>query len=368
MNTPSTSRRKQTGLSLIELMVAMVIGLIISLSVFGVLQNYEGRKRTTTSVNDINQSGNYAIFMVDKLLRSAGTGIVQLGGSIGCSLSAPNIPITLGNSTPFPNLQVSRLIPALIVPGAGANNSDAIIIMGGNSGFSETPTALSANSASAELSLSNTLGFSANDLILLTHGRASDGNCMLTKAAPGPNNPTATKITIVSTYGNPGTNYKASNNPDTSANALSLGNSTDNPPNFLVIGANNNVLSVYDLLSATDTPLSEGVQGMYALYGVSNDDGSITWTKAIGNYSPANLGTTDGRRRLLSIKAIRIGLILRTSLLEKEEVAPEAVSVFGNLGSDLTISQELSGEALRYRYRTLESTIPLRNLLNVSNN
>lgn len=107
---------------------------------------------------------------------------------------------------------------------------------------------------------------------------------------------------------------------------------------------------------------------MYALYGVSNDDGSITWTKASGNYSPANLGTTDGRRLLLSIKAIRIGLILRTSLLEKEEVAPETVSVFGDLGEDLTISQEFSGEALRYRYRTLESTIPLRNLLNVSSN
>lgn len=81
--------RHQSGLSLVELMVAMVIGLIVSLAVFSVLQTFEGRKRSTTSVNDIDQAGNYALYTLDKLLRSAGSGLSQSDGAMfGCTLSA----------------------------------------------------------------------------------------------------------------------------------------------------------------------------------------------------------------------------------------------------------------------------------------
>jgi type IV pilus assembly protein PilW len=43
---------KQTGMTLIELMVAMVIGLGITLAISSVLIASENHKRTTTSTND----------------------------------------------------------------------------------------------------------------------------------------------------------------------------------------------------------------------------------------------------------------------------------------------------------------------------
>src|SRR5450830_1206747 len=80
---------KQAGVTLIELMVVLVIGLVVSLAIFGVMTASEGRKRTTTSVNDIDQSANYGLYQMDKLIRSAGTGFTQAyTQTYGCELLA----------------------------------------------------------------------------------------------------------------------------------------------------------------------------------------------------------------------------------------------------------------------------------------
>ena len=72
-------RARQQGVTLIELMVTLLIGSILSLAVFGVLSISESRKRTTMSVNDTTQAGNYALYAIDKWVRSAGSGIAQSG-------------------------------------------------------------------------------------------------------------------------------------------------------------------------------------------------------------------------------------------------------------------------------------------------
>ena len=83
------SKRTQIGFSLIELMVVVVITLLMSLAVFGVLSTSESKKRTATSVNDIDQAGAYAMYVMEKQIRSAGSGLH--GGSAtdyGCQLEA----------------------------------------------------------------------------------------------------------------------------------------------------------------------------------------------------------------------------------------------------------------------------------------
>jgi Tfp pilus assembly protein FimT len=45
-------QRRQRGFSLIELMVALVIGMVLTLAVFALLAAWEGRKRITTGLND----------------------------------------------------------------------------------------------------------------------------------------------------------------------------------------------------------------------------------------------------------------------------------------------------------------------------
>src|ERR1700760_1856608 len=80
--------RTETGHTLIELLVAMIIGLALVLGAFQVMATFEGHKRTTTALNDSLQSGNYGLWQLDVLSRSAGTGITQMDKyATGCPLN-----------------------------------------------------------------------------------------------------------------------------------------------------------------------------------------------------------------------------------------------------------------------------------------
>ncbi len=57
------------GHTLIELMVAIVIGMILVIAAFSVMATFEGGKRTTTAMNDALQSGNFGLYEIDKLVR-----------------------------------------------------------------------------------------------------------------------------------------------------------------------------------------------------------------------------------------------------------------------------------------------------------
>jgi type IV pilus assembly protein PilW len=159
-----------------------------------------------------------------------------------------------------------------------------------------------------------------------------------------------------------------------SAVAIDLGNPSGRAPSFMLVGVgDNDVLYSYDLLQASGTPLqaqAEGVFELHALYGVDADgDGKVdAWVSpATGNYSLAALsaGNATAASRLAQIKAVRIGLILRTSLAEKTAVTTSALALFSDLG-DLAYSRALAGDEQHYRYRTMETIVPVRNNLLVS--
>ena len=72
-----SARRRARGFSLVELMVSMVIGLVLTMAITVVLVRSESSKRSTTSVNDINQTAAYVTYVMDRHLRSAGSGFAQ---------------------------------------------------------------------------------------------------------------------------------------------------------------------------------------------------------------------------------------------------------------------------------------------------
>lgn len=162
---------------------------------------------------------------------------------------------------------------------------------------------------------------------------------------------------------------------------INLGNIVGgNPPTFLVLGVgDNNTLFGFDLLQNQNPisgttqmpfPVADGVFEMHALYGVDSDNnGTVdTWTQASGNFTPANLmaGTAAALIRLKSIKAVRIGLIMRTSTLEKDDVAPASLTLFPDLASSVQLTRTFASGEKKYRYRTVETTIPLRNQIMLS--
>ena len=382
----ATRRATQRGLSLIELMVAMLISLVLSLAIFGVLASAEGLKRTTTSVNDINQTGNYAMYTIDKWVRSAGSGFAQSAPyAFGCTVYASRsgtqiLPAGAAAPAPFNAINTTgtvgafRLAPILIAPGqttpsvSGAA-SDALIVMAGSAGHGEAAVDFSDLSTASELKLTNTVSFKANDVVLVANTQGAAGTlspCMVQQVSAV----AGKTLSLAGAYANGSIGSESLAAMPLESAAINLGNVVDrNPPTFLMVGVGaDNTLFSYDLLQTTAAPLlpiAAGVFEMHALYGVDNDnDGTIdNWVDPSSSttYTLAALmaGDQTAASLLQSIKAVRVGLITRTSLPERTSVAPETLTLFSDVG--LTHTRTLTAAERVYRYRTIESTIPIRN-------
>ena len=383
------------GMTLIELMVALLIGMILTLAVFTVMATFEGKRRTLNSNADLDQAGTLAMFQLDRWVRSAGTGFAQANAyAYGCVLYAAKsnsrlLPVSGTLAAPFASVNpgsagVFRLAPLLILPdqttpGVSGKTSDALVLMSAGAGNGNVPTAFSAAAASSLLTLINTVPFSASDLVLLADKQPTSAGvvspCLLTQAGTGVSGGATTTMALGGNWYQSTidtrsvTDYK----DPTSAVAIDLGNpaSTGLEPSFQLVGVgDHNTLYSYDLLKVTDTPLqgrAQGVFEMHALYGVdTNNDGLVdTWVSpSTSPYTVAELsaGTSTAATLLKNIRAVRVGLILRTSLPEKDVVnTGTSLTLFSDLGGTLTYTRALSSDEQHYRYRTIEATIPLRN-------
>jgi type IV pilus assembly protein PilW len=410
MHRPSPHKTHAKGFSLVELMVAMAIGLIISLAIFAALNTFEGRKRTSTSVNDIDQAGNYAVYALDKWVRNAGSGFTQntfqkvtSGGAFDyllCTLTASKstaqiLPRASDLPAPFTSVSTAtsnifRLVPALIYP--DGPHGDSLLVMSGSAGQGESAVPFRAAPTAAALTVYSATGFKANDLILVAR-KGALSPCLIEQVGNVDTTaPNAQLLNLSGTYYGAATNSvslesstfcntaKDSSPAVRRCNVVNLGNMSTstgnyaNPPSFLVLGVgDNNTLFGYDLLQTQSTTadvaaapfaVADSVFEMHALYGVdANNDGKVdTWTAATGDFAPATLAAADGSgtTNLCRIKAIRIGLIMRTALEEKDTVSNGTVTLFSDVGLSLTVTVDQN-----FRYRTIETTIPLRNMLNV---
>jgi type IV pilus assembly protein PilW len=409
MNTHRMRDRVASGFSLIELLVSMVIALVVTLAITSVLVRSEGGKRSTTSVNDVNQTGAYAAFVMDRSIRSAGSGYGQnWADSFGCVIDASKngatiLPLPGALDPPFALVPLRvRLAPILIGKGmadTGAQvRGDVITVMAGMSGASDQPQAVSSTSPPSTVRMTNTLGYQVNDLLLLAdQGLTANPlkGCMLQQVASAAGSVAADQVALA------GAEYSRDNGTvvglgelvsSTNPIAIQMGTvpaaagAPSNPPQMLLYGVgDNNTLSSFDLLhvgvaanNRAPTPIADGVVEMRALYGVDTvsaalgniPDGQIdTWIdpgNAAAGYTFARLtqGDNVAQGRLRRIAAVRIGLILRTSLRERDAIpAGTSVTLFGDLPAALQQTRTLAGEELFYRFRTVEFTVPLRNPL-----
>lgn len=375
---------RNDGVTLVELLVSIMIGSLLILAVFTVTSSFEANRRSTTSVNDINQSGNYTAYVIDNLLRNAGSGFVQTADyAFGCELQAANgtqlLPRGAALPSPFASLGTSfRLAPAMIAadkttPALSASTSDVLIIMSGAAGRADVPAYLTANPSADSLTLKNTLSFAADDLVLMVDQEAKNSAiapCLVSQVSSRFSETGAGSLPLAGTYYAATVNAVKVADFSDRAVVVDIGNLTNkNPPSFQVIGVgDNNTLYAYDLLQATSSQVqavASGVFELHALYGLDTDgDGKLdSWVKPAGSYAYSTLadGSISSAGAISKIKAIRVGLILRTELPEKAAVSGASLNLFADLGSSLQFTRTLGVAEQRYRYRTVELTVPLRN-------
>ena len=141
MNTTLRAR----GFSLIELMIAMVIGLIV---ILGITQAYlasENRRRTIISDNDSQTAGMLTLYMIEREIRNAGFGIPN-SSVLGCTVQAAYAG-NLGDPGAFPFAPVTITV--------GANSTpDQVLVLSSTNGAMPLPVKLSAPLAAGDSSIS----------------------------------------------------------------------------------------------------------------------------------------------------------------------------------------------------------------------
>lgn len=135
MSVPYATPAAQRGVTLIELMVGMVIGLLAVLVIAQVTTVYEGRKRTITAGSDAQVNGALALQILQREVQTSGYGISE-GGAVGCRMVGQRA----GMTTRFER----TLAPVVITDGADGAADSLDVLMSNHADFA-LPTRVAAN-------------------------------------------------------------------------------------------------------------------------------------------------------------------------------------------------------------------------------
>lgn len=372
--------RRSAGFTLVELLVAVAISLVLTLAITLMLVRYEGTRRTLTATNDSSIGGAYVAYLLDRSVRSAGSGFTQSWrDSFGCQLLVARSGTTkLPRSTAFPAPfatvpQTVRLAPVVVHAGVGTGGSDVLAVQTGASALAESALRVRTASATAsQLRVPTTVGLRDGDLAFVFQNNTE---CLLQQVSSGFVGGVSDLLTFGGTYATAqqGTTRLQDMGATTPAFVAPIGNTTGNLPLFQLIGIGSNAtLVTHDILQLDGTDsvaaVADGVDDLRALYGVdTNDDGRIdSWqSPATAPWNAASLldGSATARTNLSRIIAVRIGFLVRTSSPERNAVSPSSLTLFSDLGSTLQVSRTLTSAEQLLRWRTVEVTVPLRNVL-----
>lgn len=365
---------RQSGFSLVELMVAVLLASITAVVVLNVLSNYQRRSANLIGRNDAQISASVALYSLEKEMRMAGAGLTLPGGEL-CSVGV-NIAYdgaVQSNAAP--------LMPVRIIDGAGGA-PDSIEIIRSDSAHGAAPTRLVAAmvAPTSQLSVDGQAGATAGDLVMVG---ASQGNkvCTLMELTAVTPNGSGWLLSHASGTGtglyNPSDPALTFTNPQSYA----VGDMVVNMGRYGVrrygvlctnggapTASNNCDLAWYNPLALTGPALTDAnvfsitpqVIELQAQYGIApaGSQQVNAWVDATGadwaNPSAANLAR---------IKAVRIAIVARGER-DMNEVSPTAINLWDEpCNGGATCARALSSEERHYRYQVLTVVVPLINTI-----
>lgn len=351
--------RTQRGLSLIEVLVGVAVGMIGILVVFQTMAVWTKHNQTTGSGSEAQITGTLAMYNVERDIKQAGYGYARAASTVmGCGVMAK------GNSMSFP------LAPVRIASSPAA--PDAIDVLYGNSPHFVTQEEFTESTPTSK-KLKRRGGFRAGDLIVVASNdaaSAASASCILVEVT---NASLADGVTIEhrtgaydSFYRGPGAS--AVFNSSASAPAFATGGTIYNlgpRPQYNRWNVASGVLQRTELIhGGAAFSIGENVADFKAQYGVDlNGDQQIGVAEWSAN-PPA-----DWSRVL----AVRVAVLIRGQQFEKDADAASGVPrwtggafVMRNVdgATDSYSATDVDPNNWRYyRYRVYERTIPLRNMV-----
>lgn len=359
------ARRAQVrGISLVELMVGLVIGMIATAIIFQTFSVAESYKRNTTSAGDAQQNGLFSTFTLALELANAGNGFASAAQILA------NCPAVNDVATTW------RPVPVVIEPGATADTPDAFTVF-----YSVSPTlvypapiTLNVPKGATSIEVQSPNGFKVNDLaVAISPAKLCEP---VTISAVGALSAAGGKRTLTVAAGTQNA-YPACVPPNCLGGLLPLGPAgTVQRVRYDVV---NGVLRSQDLMdpNAQPVPLASNIVNMKVEYGVDTDANGVldTWVDAASaGFKPQDL-LTGTIQQVNRVKAVRIGFIVRGA--QYERALATAVPPNGDFDwvlfdcdtHDNTCPGRLTGTIAAdangggYRYRVYETVVPLRNHL-----
>lgn len=382
LNYPSTSQAtRHRGFTMVELLVGLMIALLASLAIMQVFTTSEAGRRATGSMADTQSNALVGLFAIERDLQQAGMGLADLR-VLGCQIKADTAPLS--------GLNDRLMVPAAIIPAGtaadsadnvwgippGDTDSDILVVAYARATNMMEGTPLTRADSASPYRLTNVLGVGINDTLLLAQ---ANQNCSMGQIISV--NQATEEINISN---NLGISYT------TSAYAFNFGIT----PRLVAYAVRNGALTMCDFMQSDCAaaglvddvtvwqPIVTGVAALIGQYGWdtslppnmvadvfcktrltagSSCPGSDTGLPAAGN---TTLTQTQRACDWTRIPSMRIGLVMRSSQYEKDEVSPATVTLWPDSAiAPVTTGPIYTVPDRHYRYRVAYSTVAMRNII-----
>lgn len=395
----------QRGLSMVEVLIAALIGMIGVVIVMQVMTQSEAGRRTTANVAGNQTNGQLAAFLLERDLMQAGQGIVIDNAVFNYSSTSTPSPLncTVRSNMAFNNLP---LVPLAIIPAgaaagtpsnlwnipAGDANSDMIAVAYGG----QTAVAEGTNMAANTIPTPPTYflptvsgiasGIAPGEIDYIVVSEAGQ-NCTLARVAGS--DLTLNSVTL--DFAAAGPIYTQ----DAVLYNLGPSNIAGKSPRFAVYAVRNGVLTMCDFFAngGTDctaagstgdptvwTPVMDGVVAIQAQYGwetTAIPDGVIdTFCKTrlganaacpvadTGTPAPTRGGNASPACDWTRVVALRFALVTRSGHYEKTDVSPATIKLWSDSAvAPTSIGPTYTVPDRHYRYRVFQSTVALRSAI-----
>lgn len=351
MRAPNFARMH--GLSLVDLMVGLGIGMVATLVILNVMVMFDARRRATAGSSDAQVNAVFATAMLSRELRIAGHGLGS-PAALGCIVHRA----AAGSSD-----ATFLLAPAVITDGAGGAPDTLLVLTAGEQALPPARLIAPYTMDSGALTLTSTLGIAPDTQLLLQSAGSPDcallnvatvsiGGYTVQPAAAGGILPGAV-FGIDSPVVNVGTlgmrRYSVDANQRLQAETFD-----SKSGNWLT------------------STLAEGVVNLQLQYGFDARAGTQTapqvtrWSDVmIDADSNGAVGNAGDWQRML---AVRIAVVTRSAQRKDEACDAQAPSwMAGNASTGVleatTIKLDHLNDWRCWRYRVLQAEVPLRNQL-----
>lgn len=353
------------GFGLVEVMIALAIGMLGMLAIMQAFAVNERYKENTVSGSNAQTNGAIALFTIERDVRMSGYGIANTG-ALGCSSiqyhydGAYSNPPGGGSGAPLPTLIMA---PVVITQGTGTN-PDTITTMSSSNAYRFAPATITSTMphSSAELNLDDVTGFSDGDLVIATQGTS----CALMQV-------TQVQTAALKLQHNPGSS--APFNPAGGTNALpafTAGAQLFNMGNpqirtYAIDTSNNLTIAEWRLVltsgaAAATNVIVDEIVDLQAEYGV--DDGSNGGTANDGILDGYTTVTPTSSTGWTQVLAIRLAVLARAGYERPDSggacTATLATKPPSWAAGNLNVP---GGLPSCYRFRVFETTVPVRNMI-----